>query len=149
MVRCISCNVFHMRQFCIFVYCLAWFDTVEFNCMPCANNEMYDHAVFADRFRCQLTMFEFRELIGYLNSFMLIFHNKLIPPKSLQHSAEFPIVCMIWYGWIHSSAMFKQQDVRWCGFRWSIPISIDYVWNVYVDRLSLLLDTHIAYEIPI
>ena len=29
--------------------------------------------------------------------------------------------------------MFKQQDIRWCGFLWSIPISIDYVWIVYID----------------
>ena len=42
-----------------------------------------------------------------------------------KHSAEFPIVCIIWYGWIQSSAMFKEQDVRWCGYRWSIQISID------------------------
>ena len=51
-------------QFCRFHYCLAWFDTVEFNCLPCPNNEMYDDAVIADRFRYQLTMFGFRVLIG-------------------------------------------------------------------------------------
>ena len=44
------------------------------------------------------------------------------------------IVCMIWYRWIQFSAMFKRHDERWCGFRWSIPISIDYVWSVYIDR---------------
>ena len=53
-------------------------------------------------------------------------------PKSWQHSAEFPIVCMNLYGWIQSSAMFKQQDVRWYGFQWSILISTDYVWSVYI-----------------
>ena len=53
-------------------------------------------------------------------------------PKSSQHSAEFPIVCMILYGWIQSSAMFKQKDVRWYGFQWSILIPIDYVWSVYI-----------------
>ena len=57
MVRCITCNVLHMRQFCRFLYCLGWFDTVEFNRLPCPNNEMYDDAVFADRFHYQLTMF--------------------------------------------------------------------------------------------
>ena len=30
--------------------------------------------------------------------------------------------------------MFKQQDVRWCGFCWSIPLCIDYVWNSSIDR---------------
>ena len=57
MVRCITCNVLHMRQFCRFLYCLAWFDTVEWNRLPCPNNEMYDDAVFANRFHYQLTMF--------------------------------------------------------------------------------------------
>ena len=53
-------------------------------------------------------------------------------PKSSQHSAEFPIVCLILYGWIQSTAMFKQKDVRWYGFQWSTLISIDYVWSVYI-----------------
>ena len=63
MVRCITCNVLHMRQFCRFLYCLAWFDTVEFNCLPCPKNEMYDDAVFAIRFRYQLAIFRMRVLI--------------------------------------------------------------------------------------
>ena len=134
MVRCITCNVFHMRQFCRFFYCLAWFYTVEFNCLPSPNNEMYDDAVFTDRFHCQLTMFGVRLLIGYLDSFMIMLHMKRIMPKSSLHFNEFSIVSMIWYDWIQSTAMHKQQDVRWCGFRFSIPISIEYVWSVHIDR---------------
>ena len=57
MVRCITCNVLHMRQFCRFLYCLAWFDTVEFNRLPCPKNEMYDDAVFANRILYQSAMF--------------------------------------------------------------------------------------------
>ena len=45
MVHCITCNVFRMRQFCRFFYCLTWFDTVEFKYLPDLNNEMYDDAV--------------------------------------------------------------------------------------------------------
>ena len=63
MVRCITCNVLHMRQFCRFLYCLAWFDTVELKRLPCPKNEMYDDAVFATRFHYQLTMFGIRVLI--------------------------------------------------------------------------------------
>ena len=63
MVRCITCNFFHMRKFWRFLYCLAWFDTVEFNRLPCPNNEMYGHAVFAIRFRYQLAVFGVRVLI--------------------------------------------------------------------------------------
>ena len=65
---------------------------------------------------------------------MLILHMKHILSKSSQHSSEFPIVFMIWYAWLKPSAMFKQQDVRWCDFRWSILISIGYVWNSCIDR---------------
>ena len=63
MVGCITCNVLHVRQFCRFLYCLAWFDTVEFNRLPCPKNEMYDDEVFASRFHYQLTMFGIRVLI--------------------------------------------------------------------------------------
>ena len=55
--------ILHMRQFCRFLYCLAWFDTVEFNRLPCPKSEMYDDAVFAIRFRYQLTIFGNRVLI--------------------------------------------------------------------------------------
>ena len=63
MVRCITCNVFHMRKFCRFFYCLAWSETVEFNRLPCPNNQMYGDAVFAIRFRYQLAIFGMRVLI--------------------------------------------------------------------------------------
>ena len=63
MVRCITCNVLHMRQFCRFLYCLARFDTVEFSRLPCPKNEMYYDAVFANRLLYQLTLFGIRVLI--------------------------------------------------------------------------------------
>ena len=56
---------------------IAWFDTVEFNRLPCPNNKMYDNVVFDDRFRYQLTMFEmWIYWQGYLDSFILILHMK-------------------------------------------------------------------------
>ena len=45
------------------LYCLAWFDTVEFNRLLCANNKMHDEVVFDDRFLYSLTMFGNRVLI--------------------------------------------------------------------------------------
>ena len=69
MVRCITCNVLHMRQFCRFFYFLVWFDTVEFNRLPCPKNGMYDDAVFANRFHYELTMFGIRVLI-WLSRFL-------------------------------------------------------------------------------
>ena len=63
MVCCITCNVFHMRKFCRFFYCLAYSETVELNRLPFPNNEMYGDAVFAIRFRYQLAIFGMRVLI--------------------------------------------------------------------------------------
>ena len=49
--------------FCRFFYCLAWSESVEFNRLPCPNNEMYGDAVFAIRLRYQLAIFGMRVLI--------------------------------------------------------------------------------------
>ena len=76
---------------------------------------------------------------------MLILHMKLILPKSSSHCTEFPIVCMIWYGWIQSPAVLKQQDVRWSSFRWSIPLFIDYDWVSGID--SVISTTSCSYYI--
>ena len=46
----------------------------------------------------------------------------------------FLLFSMIWYCRIQSPAVSKQRDERRCGFRWSIPLSIDYVWNSVIDR---------------
>ena len=48
-------------------------------------------------------------------------------------SVEFLLFCMIWNCRIQSPAVSKQRDIRWCGFRNSIPISIDYLWNACID----------------
>ena len=45
------------------VLLFAWFDTIEFNRLPCSNNKIYDDAVFAIRFRYQLAIFGIRVLI--------------------------------------------------------------------------------------
>ena len=114
---------------------LVWFDEVEFNCMPYPNDKMYDDAVFADAFRYSLAMLVFGYIARAISTPSCSYciwnryyqnHRSILP--------EFPIVCMIWYGWIQSSAMFKQQDVRWHSYRWSISISIDCVWSECINR---------------
>ena len=121
-----------MRQFCRFLYCLAWFDTVEFNRLPCPKNEMYHDAVFANRFHYQLTMFGIRVLIWLSRFFHADIAYVLDTDKIIAAFSEFNIVCLIWYARIQSYAMFKQQEVRWYGFQWSILLSIDYVWIVNI-----------------
>ena len=133
------CNRYWQNHRSILPNCLlfAWFDTLQFNRLPCSNNKIYDDADFAGRFRYQLAMFVIKVLIWL--SWLLHAHIAYITDgaKSSEHSAEFPIVCMIWYGWIQSPAMFKQQDVRWYGFQWSILISIDCVLKWLYSRSYL------------
>ena len=45
----------------------------------------------------------------------------------------FLLFSMIWNCRIQSPAVSKQRDVRWCAFRYSIPISIGYLWNACID----------------
>ena len=59
----------------------------------------------------------------------------------------FLLFTMILYCRIQLPVVYKQRDLRWCSFRWSIPPSIDYVSSSSIARLSLLLHAHIAYEI--
>ena len=54
---------------------------------------------------------------------------------------------IIWYCRIQSPAVSKQRDVRWCDFRYSIPISIGYLWNACIDMAISTPYSHIAYEI--
>ena len=118
-----------LPNFLLFV----WFDTVK--CNPCRvqttrGTMMYFSLIDSD---IHWLCVGFVYWLGYLDSFMLIFHMKQILPKSSQRSAEFPIVCMIWYSWMQSSAMLKQQYARWSSSRGWISISIDYAWSVCID----------------
>ena len=48
----------------------------------------------------------------------------------------FLLFYLIWNCRIQSLAVSKQHDVRWCGFRYSIPISIGYLWNACIDMAT-------------
>ena len=45
----------------------------------------------------------------------------------------FLLFSMIWNCRIQSPAVSKQRDVRLCGFRYSIPMSIGYLWKLCID----------------
>ena len=45
----------------------------------------------------------------------------------------FILFSMIWYCRIKSPAVSQERNVRWCGFRKSIPLSNEYVWNSCID----------------
>ena len=77
---------------------------------------------------------------NYCSSF--VFHKSLVFNGSLQYvqcapyteiQQIFLLFSMIWYCRVHSPAVYKRQDVRWCNCRWSIPLSIDYVLESSMD----------------
>ena len=146
MVRCITCYVFYMRQFYrFFFYCLAWFDTVEFNRLPCSNNEMYDNAVFADRFNYQLTMFEIRILIWLSR----LLHAHIA--YEIDTSNVIAAFCRISYC-LHdfirlNSVAWHVQTTR-CTMMWVSMIDSDTKWLCF-KCAYWFHDTHIACEIAI
>ena len=111
----------------------AWFDTPEFNRLPCSNNEMYGDAVFAIRFRYQLAIFRMPLLIWLPRLLHAHVAYEIDTDKIIAAFFRISYCLLDLIRWIQSSAMIKQQDIRWCSFRWSIPLSFDYVWKWYID----------------
>ena len=150
MVLCITCNVFHMRQFRRFFNCLGWPDTVEFNCLPCPNSEKYDDAVFAGRFRYQLSIFGIQILIGLSR-----LHHAHIAYE-IDTANIIAVFFRISY-WLHyltrlNSIVSHHQTTRCTMTRFSL-IDSDFKLTMFemfkLIGLSRLLDTHVAYEIAI
>ena len=49
--------------------------------------------------------------------------------------ANFPLFEWLYTVAFQSTAEYKRQDVRWCSFRWSIPLSIGYFSESGMDRI--------------
>ena len=147
MVRCTTCNVSHMRQFCRFFYYLAWLYTAEFNRLSCPNNKMYDDAVFADRSRHQLTMFEIREVIGLSRLVHANISYEVVTTKIIA------ALCRISYS-LHDLIRMNSIvcHVQWarCTIMWFLVIDADINWLMFkaciLIGLSRLIGTHIAYK---
>ena len=144
MIRCTTCNVLHILQFSRFLYCLAWFDTVEFNRLPYPKNEMYDDAVFASRFHCQLTMFG----IG-----LLIWLSRLLQAHIAYEIDTDKIIAAFFrisYGLLYlirlNSIVCHDQTTRYTMMQFSlidsaiIWLCLECVhWYGYLDSLILIL----------
>ena len=147
MVRCITSNVFHMRQFCRFFYCLSWLYTAEFNRLSCPNNKMYDDAVFADRFRCQLTMLEIHEVIGLSR---LVHANIAYDIVTTNIIAALCRISYSLHDFIRMSSIVCYVKRARCMMVWFSMIDSDINWLMFevciLIGLSLLLDTPIAYK---
>ena len=144
MVRCITCNVLHMRQFCRFLYCLAWFDTVEFSRLPCPKSEMYDDAVFASRFHYQLAMFGIRILIWL--SWLLHAHIAYITDGA-NIIAAFCRISYCLHDLIRLNSIVGYVQTARCTMIWFSALDSDINWlclkcvysRGYLDSLILIL----------
>ena len=143
MVRCITCNVFHMRKFCRFLYCLAWPETVKFNRLPCPNNEMYGDAVFAIRFRYQLAIFGMRVLIWLSR----LLHAYCIWNRSCQnHRSIFPnFLLFAWFDTLELNRLPCSNSKIYDDAVSLVDSAINWLclecvyWYDYLDSLILIL----------
>ena len=108
-----------------FLYCLTWFDTVEFNRRPCPNDKKYNDVVFVGRFRYQLTMFGIRVLIG----FSRLLHAHIA--YEMDTAKIIAVFCRISYS-LHelirlNSIVFHVQTTR-CTIMWFSLIDSDINW---------------------
>ena len=122
----------------------AWFDALEFNCLPWSNNKIYDHAVFADRFSYHLTMLEMCILIwlsclfhahtAYITdgakiiaAFCQISYclNDFVRLNSIVGDVQTTRCTMIWFS-------MTDSDINW--------LCLKYVYSRgYLDSLILIL----------
>ena len=147
MVRSITSKVFHMRHFCRFLYYLALLYTAEFNRLSCPNKNMYDDAVFADRFRYQLAMLEFCDVIGLSRlvhaniAYEIVTTNIIAALCRISHSLHDLIRT--------NSIVYHVKRAR-CMMVWFSMIDSDINWLIFevcmLMGLSLLLNTPIAYK---
>ena len=147
MVRCSTCNVFHMQQFCCFLYCLEWFDIVEFNRLLCPNNRMYDDEIFADRFRYPLAKFGNGLFIGLSRLLNAHIAYEVDSAKIIAAFDRITYCLYDLYGWIQSPAISKRQELRWCSFAVPFSYPLALFWYRVLIGFSRLLHARFAFEI--
>ena len=147
--RYVQCVLY--AQICRFFYCLAWFDTVEFNWMPCPNNKMDDNAVFADRFHSQLTMFRIRALIGLSRLLHAHIAYEIDTAKII---AAFYRISYCLHDLIRLNSIVCHVQTTRCTMMWLSMIDSDINWPClkclysqgYLDSLILILHMKSLYK---
>ena len=129
----------------------AWFDTQEFNRLPCSNNKIYDDADFADRFRYQLAMFAIRLLIWL--SWLLHDHIANITDDS-KIIAAFCRISYCLYDFIRLNSIVGYVQTTRCAMTWFSMTDSDIIWlclkciysRGYLDSLVLTLHMKELYK---
>ena len=127
---------------------LAWFNTLEFNRLPCSNNKIYDDADLADRFHYQLTMFGIRVLIGLSR---LIHAHIAYETYGAKVIAALCRLSYCLHDFIPLNSIVGHVQRTRCTMMWFLVIDSDINWLMFevciLIGLSRLIGTHIAYEI--
>ena len=136
-----------MRQLCRFLYYLARLYPAEFNRLSCPNNKMNDDAVFDDRFRYQLTMFQIREVIGLTR---LVHANIAYEIATTKIIAAFCRISYCLHDFVRMNSIVCHVKIARCMMVWFSMIDSDINWLMFevciLIGLSLLLDNPIAYK---
>ena len=91
-------------------------------------------------------MFWIRVLIGLSRLLQAYIEYEIYTAKIIAASCRIAYCLHDLYGWIQSYSMFKQQEGRWCGFRWWFRYELSVFKGCILIGLSRFLHTHIAYE---
>ena len=122
----------------------AWFDTLEFNRLPCSNSKIYDDENFADRFRYQLAMFGIRVLV-WLSWLLHVYIAYITDGAKI--IAAFCRMSYCLHDFIRLNSIVGDVHTRWCTMIWFSMIDSDINWlclksvysRGYLDSLILIL----------
>ena len=76
-------------------------------------------------------------ILAWINQSCIVVHTLLVLDGSLHYVESIPydavlqiFILLAWFDTVE----FNRQDVLWCWFCWSIPLSIVFVWNSIIDK---------------
>ena len=129
----------------------AWFNMLEFNRQPCSNNNIYNDADFADRFRYQLAMFGILVLIWL--SWLLHAHIAYITDGA-KIIATFCRISYCLDDFIRLNSVVGDDQTKRCTMMWFSMIDSDISWlflkcvysRGYLDSLILILHMKWLYK---
>ena len=130
MLRCSTCNAYHMRQFCSFFYCL--YDLILLNSIACSVKTT----------RCAMMQFSLIDFVINWLCLALIGLSRLLHDHIAYETDTAEIIavfCPISY-WLHdlmrlNSIVCHVQTTRYTTFFSLIDSHINWLcWSIYIDK---------------
>ena len=147
MVRCSTCNVFHMRQFCGCYCCLAWFDTLNsiVCCVQSIRYMMMKFSLIDTVFNCLLLKCVY--WYGYLDYQAHVVYEIAIADITAEYRRT--IRYLAWFGRVEFNRLpcLKDEIYDDQGFSGRLCCQLTMFEIRVLVRLSRVLRAHIPYEI--